>query len=337
MPDWRGKIEYAIGEDRAAIYRGRKLVTLLLWRHSKAGQPKPGEEFIGKITGIDKNMMAAFLDLGSGQSGFLRFTLDNKAPKITEGMHIKCRVQRPPEPDKSALVRFLSLADADIGRVKSVSFEDYLKAKYQGIKTERAKVGGIEQACESEIDLPSGGLVTIEHTKAGTMIDIDTGTATKFKTAMEAAKEIPRQIGLRGIGGLILADFPNLRAKKQRADVWQTFKDGFGNDVEIVKIAPFSRFGTVEMTRSQVGLSLAQIALGKDGQPTDETLALRGLNRLLDEAKRAGGAEFALTLPNRAVNWLEAGYIDWKKQLDDKIGQRYKIERGKILDVRKIT
>jgi len=323
-------LERGIGETRALIRLGRKPVEVHIRRDSQAARPFEGDMFAGRITRIDKNMMAAFVDLGAGESGLLRFATAPNAPRLCEGDGVEVRIKRTQEPGKAALLEFVGKTKVrEPGKIKALSLQDVLQARWPGLVFEKGRVDLVEPLCESEVALPSGGFVYIDHTRAGTMIDVDSGTAPKFKTAMEAAKEVSRQIRLRGIGGLILTDFPNLRAKKQRADVWQTFADGFNTDPDTDKIAPFSRFGTIEMSRTRHGPSIAQIY----AQNPAETLALLGLRRLLQEVQGQGGARWVLQLPKPGFDWLEQNVIDWRGQLEGRIGARFRIIKGATLDV----
>ncbi|MCF6275378.1 MAG: ribonuclease E/G [Robiginitomaculum sp.] len=233
-------------------------------------------------------------------------------------------------------MRFVEPSDVEKpAREKSISLREAITARYPGIKFEDSLVNGIDEAAETEVALQGGGFVYIEHTRAGTMIDVDTGTGQKNAVGIAAAREIARQIRKRGIGGLILVDFPNFRKRKVQADVWQTFKDGFNGDLDGPKIAPLSRFGTVEMTRTRTGPSIAQIMMGKDGDPTTETVALRGLRRLSTEANVDGGSQLVLQVPEAAFKWLEADTIGWRKAVAERVGERFRLVAGANIDVYK--
>ena len=334
------RIENAIGEERAAIVHHKRDVEYFLRRWSSRELARTGEVFNAQVVRIDKDLMAAFVDMGqengAGENGLLRFAMSNNAPRLVEGAMVRVEVLRQAEPGKGPLVRFLEPSNADRpGKEKSISLRETIAAHYPDIKFEDALVSGIDAAAETEIALDSGGFVYIEHTRAGTMIDVDTGSGQKSAVGITAAREIARQIRKRGIGGLILVDFPNFRKRKVQADVWQTFKDGFNDDPDMPKIAPYSRFGTVEMTRTRKGPSIAQIMMSKNGEPSSETIALQGLRRLSAEAKNDGGARLILQIPDSAFKWLEADTIGWRKALADRIGERFRIVSGATLDVYK--
>ncbi len=329
------KIEHAVGETRAAVLHKNKPVEYFLRRWSKRGEPQAGDVFSGRITALDKNAMLAFVDLGASP-GVLRFSMNPGGVRFHEGQMVRAQVLRAGETGKGPLLKFIETSDSKTpGPEITQSLEDFIKARFPDIQFEKGAVDDISWVAQSEVSIVGGGYIYIEHTRAATMIDVDSGGGQKLKTSIAAAREIARQIRLRGIGGLVLIDFPNFRKKKERADVWQTFHDQFTNDPNLVKIAPFSRFGTIEMTRQRTGATIAQILCGPNGEPNAETLALQALRRLVKEARLDGGAKLVLQVPEAAYDWLEAGHIKWRSALEDKIGARFVLKKGDRLDVYK--
>ena len=332
------RIENAIGETRACVTHKKQAVEYYIRRWSEQNMPHAGDQYSGRVTRVENGMMAAFIDLGpnSGPAGLLRFTMSPNAPRILEGQMLRVKVLREAEPGKGPLLTYMeeSVASSPIKEV-TISLEEQIKTRFPKITFVEGAVNGISWAAEEEVALKTGGYIYIEHTRAGAMIDVDTGGGQKAKVSIEAAKEIARQIRLRGIGGLVLIDFPNFRKKKDRADVWQTLSDGFNSDPNTVKIGPFSRFDTVELTRSRSSLPITHILNGKDGKPTPQTQALQGLRRLVKEARIDGGARLVLELPAKAIEWLGAGHIDWKTALMDKIGARFTVQEGAATEVYK--
>jgi Ribonuclease G/E len=328
-------LESAIGETRAVVTLKNKPVEFYIRRWSEAGQARAGDVFSGRITSVDKVLMAAFIDLGDGgAAGLLRFTMTPNAPRLTEGQMVRVQILRDAEPGKGPLVQFMELSDAKKpGPEKITSLEDTIKSRFPDIEVSEGRVDGIEHSAETEVPIPGGGYAYVEQTRAGTMIDIDTAGGQKTKVSISAAKEIAAHIRLRGIGGLIVIDFPNFRKKKDRADVWQTLKDCLENDPNITKIAPFSRFDVVELTRSRNGPSIAQIINTTAGIPSTETIALAGLRQLEKEARVDGGAKLVLQLPKNAYDWLESDRIGWREPLSDRIGSRYRLEIGNEMQV----
>src|SRR3954447_531840 len=127
---------------------------------------------------------------------------------------------------------------------------------------------GIERAIElmysRHVPLPSGGSLVIDSTEAIVAIDVNSGKfrehndaeLTAFKTDMEAADEIPRQLKLRDLGGVIICDFIDLRYERHRRDLEKKLHDAFKNDRAKTKVLRMSQFGIIELTRQRMRPSL---------------------------------------------------------------------------------
>ena len=127
---------------------------------------------------------------------------------------------------------------------------------------------GIEQEIERmysrHVPLPGGGSLVIDSTEAIVAIDVNSGKfrdhsdaeMTAFKTDMEAADEIPRQLRMRDLGGVIICDFIDLRYERHRRDLERRLHDNLKNDRAKTKVLRMSQFGIIEMTRQRMRPSL---------------------------------------------------------------------------------
>jgi ribonuclease E len=114
------------------------------------------------------------------------------------------------------------------------------------------------------VPLKAGGSIVIEQTEALVAIDVNSGKfrqhqdaeQTAFKTNLESAKEIARQLRLRDLGGLIICDFIDMRSDKHRREVEKTFRAATKTDRARSRILRISNFGVVEMTRQRMRPSL---------------------------------------------------------------------------------
>jgi len=114
------------------------------------------------------------------------------------------------------------------------------------------------------VTLKGGGSIVIEQTEALVSIDVNSGRyrkgqsaeQTAYKTDMEAAPEIARQLRLRDLGGLIICDFIDMRRERHRRDVEKAFRSSVKADRARSRILRISRFGVVEMTRQRMRPSL---------------------------------------------------------------------------------
>src|SRR5687768_6104908 len=122
----------------------------------------------------------------------------------------------------------------------------------------------IELMYSRHVPLPSGGSLVIDSTEAIVAIDVNSGKfrdhsdaeMTAFKTDMEAANEIPRQLRLRDLGGVIICDFIDLRYERNRRELEKRLHDNFRRDRAKSKVLRMSQFGIIEMTRQRMRPSL---------------------------------------------------------------------------------
>jgi len=128
-------------------------------------------------------------------------------------------------------------------------------------------------------------------------------------------------------------DFPNLRQPKHRTSLLKNLEKVFETDSAIIKIAPMSRFGCIEMTRSIDDLSLDARLNDRYGNPTIETQALRAIRRLEREGRSHGGAQLTLHAPQTILDWLEATPLAWHEALANRIGARFDVKLGDKVDV----
>jgi ribonuclease E len=114
------------------------------------------------------------------------------------------------------------------------------------------------------VELKGGGSIVIEQTEALVAIDVNSGRfrrqqsaeQTAYRTNIEAATEIARQLRLRDLGGLIICDFIDMRTEKHRREVEKVFRSAVKADRARSRILRISKFGIVEMTRQRMRPSL---------------------------------------------------------------------------------
>jgi len=118
----------------------------------------------------------------------------------------------------------------------------------------------IEQTFMRCVPLPGGGEIVIEETEALISIDVNTGSHKNkskdgkdfiLQVNLEAATEIARQVRLRNIGGLIILDFIDMKAKKDRNSVYNRMKREMAGDKAKNHILPISTLGIMQMTRQR--------------------------------------------------------------------------------------
>lgn len=122
----------------------------------------------------------------------------------------------------------------------------------------------ISRALNKDVPLKSGGYLVFDQTEAMTSVDINTGSflgqknleETAYRTNLEAAQAVARQLRLRNLGGIIIIDFIDMQDDEHKRQVLRTLEKGLANDNVKTKVYDFSPLGLVEMTRKRTIESL---------------------------------------------------------------------------------
>lgn len=122
----------------------------------------------------------------------------------------------------------------------------------------------IENALKEEVRLECGGYLVIQKTEALISIDVNTGKntgsynleQTVLNTNLEAAREIPRQLRLRNLGGIIIIDFIDMRLEEDKLKVLEALEQNLSKDRIKNNIVHFTDLGLIEMTRKRTGKPL---------------------------------------------------------------------------------
>ncbi|MBL3554988.1 MULTISPECIES: ribonuclease G [Marinobacter] len=173
----------------------------------------------------------------------------------------------------------------------------------------------IQKALSRKVQLKSGGYVIIDQTEAMTTIDINTGAfvghrnleETIFKTNLEAARAISRQLRLRNLGGIIIIDFIDMDDSEHQRQVHRMLEKMLERDHAKTKITGVSELGLVEMTRKRTTESLGQILCepcpicdGRGFLKTSETVCYEVFREIL-RVNRAYDAESYLVMASQSV------------------------------------
>jgi len=157
----------------------------------------------------------------------------------------------------------------------------------------------IARALRRKVWLACGGYLVIDHTEALTVIDVNTGkftgstclADTVLKTNLEAATEIARQMRLRNIGGIIIADFIDMDDEDHQKQVMRKLEESLARDKTKASVLGFTQLGLVEMTRKKVQQGLAESMMkvcpmcdGRGRILSEETLAFRAMRAIKKEA-----------------------------------------------------
>lgn len=203
----------------------------------------------------------------------------------------------------------------------------------------------ILRALGRRVDLKSGGYLIVDQTEAMTTIDVNTGgyvggrnfADTIFKTNLEAAHAIARQLRLRNLGGIIILDFIDMENNEHRNQVLAELKKTLARDRTKVSVSNFSALGLVEMTRKRTRESLAHILCepcpacsGKGQVKTSRTICYEILRELLREAKQFNPREFRIVAGQEVIDLFLEEESQHLAMLGDFIGKRIslQVEKG---------
>ncbi|MBI2255677.1 MAG: ribonuclease E/G [Proteobacteria bacterium] len=125
----------------------------------------------------------------------------------------------------------------------------------------------IAEGLDEEVVLPGGGRLLVEPVRTLTAIDVNSAGAnaekgierTALSVNIEAAREIPRQLALRNLGGTIVVDFIDLENRNKREQVLVALREAAGIDPAIEWVGNMSRLGLVELSRRRSGPTLAEM------------------------------------------------------------------------------
>jgi ribonuclease G len=174
----------------------------------------------------------------------------------------------------------------------------------------------IAKALGRRVDLKSGGYLIVDQTEALTTVDVNTGgfvgarnfDDTIFKTNLEAAQAIARQLRLRNLGGIIIVDFIDMVKEDHREAVLAEFRKQLARDRVKTMAGSFSHLGLVEMTRKRTRESLAhmlcepcEVCQGKGIVKTARSVTYDIFREILREARQFTPREFRVVASPKVI------------------------------------
>ena len=175
----------------------------------------------------------------------------------------------------------------------------------------------IERALARRVELKSGGYLILEQTEAMTTIDVNTGgyvgtrsfDDTIFKTNLEAAQVIARQLRLRNLGGIIIIDFIDMESAEHRSAVLAELNKALARDRTRISVNGFTGLGLVEMTRKRTRESLEHVLCepcttcgGRGVVKTAQTVCYEVLREILREARQFNAREFRILASQSVID-----------------------------------
>ncbi|HEX6413897.1 MAG TPA: ribonuclease G [Burkholderiales bacterium] len=199
----------------------------------------------------------------------------------------------------------------------------------------------IERALSRRVELKSGGYLMIDQTEALTTIDVNTGgyvgsrnfDDTVFKTNLEAAQTIARQLRLRNLGGIIIVDFIDMDSAEHRNAVLEELRRAMARDRTRVTLNGFTALGLVEMTRKRTRESLAHVlcepcptCTGRGAVRTAHTVCYEILREILREARAFNAREFRVIAAQPVIDLLLEEESASLAMLSDFIGKPVSVQ-----------
>lgn len=194
----------------------------------------------------------------------------------------------------------------------------------------------IQRALERQTRLKSGGHLIIDQTEALTTIDVNTGgyvghrtlEETIFKTNLEAAQAIARQLRLRNLGGIIIIDFIDMEEEEHRRQVLRALEKALERDHVKTQISSISALGLVEMTRKRTRESLERVlcepcrtCAGRGSLKTAETVCYEIAREILREVRQFDVQKLLVLASQEVVDLILDQESDTLAELEGFIGK----------------
>ena len=254
-------------EAEAERERLRTLVRKLVGEDSKAGfilrtnAEDVGEEALARdleyLRRLWSRIDIAMQDASAGQCIYEDLSLPFRSLRdLMHGEVERVRIDHAPTVERARSFAREFFPDW-VDRIETYSGDGPLFDLY-GVEDE------IDRALSRTVPLKSGGHLTIDQTEAMTTVDVNTGAYvgfrnledTIYKTNLEAAQAIARQLRLRNLGGIIIIDFIDMSEAEHRRQVLRTLQRALARDHARTSVSEISALGLVEMTRKRVTESL---------------------------------------------------------------------------------
>jgi ribonuclease G len=177
----------------------------------------------------------------------------------------------------------------------------------------------IQKSLERKVLLKSGGYLIIDQTEAMTTVDVNTGTfvgrknleETLFKTNLESAQAIARQLRLRNLGGMIIIDFIDMMDPEHKRQVLRALEKALSRDRSKVYVTEMSPLGLVEVTRKRTRESLEHVLCepcpvchGRGSLKTPQTVCYEIFREILREARQFGAEKYMVLAAQVVIDML---------------------------------
>lgn len=193
----------------------------------------------------------------------------------------------------------------------------------------------IERALDRKVHLKSGGYLIFDQTESMTTVDVNTGAfvgkhnleETIFKTNLEAAQSIARQLRLRNLGGIIIIDFIDMSVGEHRRQVMRALEKALERDPAKSQVSEVSALGLVEMTRKRTRESLEQVLCsecsvchGRGMLKTFETVCFEITREIIRQVRQFDIGSVTVLAAGEMVEWFSEERSDDLAELEAFVG-----------------
>jgi ribonuclease G len=200
----------------------------------------------------------------------------------------------------------------------------------------------IENALKPVTPLKSGGYLVFDQTEAMTTIDVNTGAylghrnleETIYKTNLEAAQAIARQLRLRNLGGIIIIDFIDMQAEEHRKQVMSSLQRALERDNAKTTVTDLSPLGLVEMTRKRTTESLERRLCvpcphcdGRGTVKSTETVCLEIFREIMRSSRQFEASKLMVLASSRVVERILDEQSAKVAELEELIGKSIRFQR----------
>jgi ribonuclease G len=292
----------------------------------------------------DDTALAADIDyLGTRWRQILEASKSKSAPSLLyQELGLRERVLRDIASDQTTSIVVDSPAAFDQLQAFATTYMPSLLSKLRRYGGERPLFDlhgaeeELERALARRVDLKSGGYLIIDQTEAMNTIDVNTGgyvggrnfDDTIFRTNLEAAHSIARQLRVRNLGGMILVDFIDMTNTEHREAVLAELRREIARDRTKSTVNGFTSLGLVEMTRKRTRESLAHIVCepcatcrGQGSVRTARTIAYEVMREIQREARQFNPREFRILASQAVIDLFLEEESQHLAALGDQIGK----------------
>ena len=200
----------------------------------------------------------------------------------------------------------------------------------------------IENALKSNVPLKSGGYLVFDQTEAMTTVDVNTGgfvgyrnlEETIYKTNLEAAQAIARQLRLRNLGGIIIIDFIDMSDEEHRTQLMNSFQRALERDQSKTTLTEISSLGLIEMTRKRTTESLERrlcepcpYCEGKGTIKSSETVCLEIFREIMRSSRQFEASKLMVVASSKVVERILDEQSGTVAELEELIGKTIRFQR----------